>query len=261
MNKFFSVELIIIITKLTIIVQMNSTKNRLYQEGQKNKMKAIKYGRKNQVTSHQNDWEKNNVNITSLVHDEICPILTFMLHDMYWIEKNTECNTVKTRANHCIDQLTNAMNRCRTVLLDLQSNDEGPGLTESLDDMFKKINLISGIAVSSEIDAHINQLGSEQQSVVYRTLQEALSNVSKHSHAKHVHVTAKVMHRQVQLSVVDDGIGLGCSDLNPSFCIGLKMQNQRAKDLAGHFFIHNNSNGSGTKMQLTFPLESNFIYS
>ncbi len=223
-------------------------------------MDAIKNGIRDEKSIHQNDKEKQKFDIASVIHDEICPILTFLLHDMYWIEKISECNTVKMRANQCIDQLTNAMNRCRTVLLDLLPNEEGPALSESLDGMFKKINLVSGIAVSSEIDSRINQLGAEQQSVIYRTVQEALSNVSKHSHAKHVHVTAKIILGEVQVRVVDDGIGLGCGDLSPAFCIGVKMQNQRAEDLAGHFSIQNNSNGEGTKILLSFPIESHLIY-
>ena len=259
MIDFFSVEFIIIITKLAVIVQTNSTNYRLYGEVKNNKIKAINNEKIGQEGIYQNGREMQKFNIASLVHDEICPILTFLVHDIYWIEKNSKCSTVKTRANQCIDQLTNAMNRCRTVLLDLCPNDEGPDLTESLDFLFNKIKLISNIVVSSEIDPHINQLGDEHQSVVYRTVQEAMSNVSKHSHAQHVHVTAKVMHRQVQVRVVDDGIGLGWGDLNPSFCIGLKMQKQRAEDLAGNFSIQKNPNGVGTIMHLSFPLESNLI--
>lgn len=241
-------------------MRINSTKYQLHQEANKNNSKAINNGRRYEKSSHENDYEKKKINISSILHDEICPILTFLLHDIYWIEKKSESSAVKTRANQCIDQLTNAMNRCRTVLLDMWPNDEASNLTESLDCIFKNIENISGIAVSSEIDPHINQLGDEQQSVIYRSVQEALSNVSKHSHAKHVHVTAKIMFHQVQVRVVDDGIGLGSDDPSPAFCIGLKMQKQRAKSLAGHFSIQNNSNGIGTKMYLSFPLESNVIY-
>ncbi|WP_194945628.1 sensor histidine kinase [Limnohabitans sp. DM1] len=223
-------------------------------------MTDLKNEGRDEEAIRQNNWENKTINIASVIHDEICPMLTYMLHDMYWIEKFSECSTVKTRANQCIDQLTNAMNRCRTILLDLPPNDEGPSLTESLDCMISNFKKISDITVSSEIDHLINQLGGEQQSVIYRSLQEALSNVSKHSHAKHVHVTAKIMLHQVQVRVEDDGIGLGSGDLSPAFCIGLKMQKQRAEDLAGHFCIQNNSNGVGTKIHLSFPIDSNLIY-
>jgi signal transduction histidine kinase len=194
--------------------------------------------------------------MASVVHDEICPVLTVLLHDMYWIGKISDCSNVKTRTNQCIDQLTHAMNRCKTVLLDLQPHDVGPSLTESLNWMIANFRLISGAAVKSEIDPEINHLAIEQQSVVYRSVQEGLSNVSKHSHAQHVQVIAKIIPGQVQVRIVDDGIGMGCVELSPAFCSGLKMQKQRAKDLGGHFCIQNNPTGMGTKMELTFPLDS-----
>jgi signal transduction histidine kinase len=207
------------------------------------------------------DWEKQRGNMASVVHDEICPMLTFLMHDMFWIEKNSECRTIKTRASHCIDQLSVAMNRCKAVLLGMQHTAVDPSLSESLQCMIDNFHQIAGVVVSSEIDPDIDRLGNEQQSVVYRSVQEALSNAFKHAHAEHVHVSAKIILRQVHIRVVDDGIGLGYVELSPAFCIGLKMQKQRAIDMAGHFSIENNLNGKGTKMHLSFPLVSDLIYS
>jgi two-component system sensor histidine kinase UhpB len=245
---------------LATIVILNSNKSQRHQEAAQHNMKAIKNGKKDVEARHKTDMEKQKGNMASVVHDEICPMLTYLLHDMYWIEKISECKTVKTRASQCIDHLTHAMNRCRTVLLDLRPNEDGPNLTESLNCMIGNFKQISGIAVSSDIDPDINQLESSQQSVVYRSVQEALSNSLKHSHAKHVQVTAKIVNRQVQVRVTDDGIGLGCNEQSPAFCIGLKMQKQRAEELSGHFSIQNNPNGMGTEMHLNFPVVSKLEY-
>ena len=241
-------------------MNIKSSKYQVPQAPEKINIKIIKNSRIDRKTIIKNNSEKQRFDIASVIHDEICPIMTVLLHDLYLIEKISESSTVKIRANKCVDQITDALNRCRLVLLDLLPNEEGPGLTESLDYMFNKIKLVSGIATSSEIDPRINQLKVEQQSVIYRTVQEALSNVSKHSHAKHVHVSAKIVHGEVRVCVVDDGIGFGCLDLSPAFCLGLKMQSQRAKDLAGNFTIKNNSNNIGTQILLSFPLDSNSIY-
>lgn len=240
---------------------LNSTKSQIRQEAPRKIAKNTINNKKHEATSHAKDWEKQRGNMASVVHDEICPMLTCLLHDMFWIEKNSDCKTIKTRASQCIDQLSIAMNRCKTVLLEMQPNDEGPNLSDSLQCMIDNFQQVAGVAVSSEIHRDIDQLENEQQSVVYRSVQEALSNALKHAHAKHVHVTAKIMLRQVHVHVVDDGIGLGCTELSPAFCIGLKMQKQRARDLAGHFSLQNNPNGKGTKMHLSFPLDSDLIYS
>lgn len=241
-------------------MNLNSSKSQHYHEVAPNNMKSIKSGKEHVGVRHETDLEKQRGNMASVVHDEICPMLTYLLHDMYWIEKISESSTVKTRASQCIDQLTQAMNRCRTVLLDLRPNEDGPSLTESLNCMIGNFKQISGMAVSAAFHPDINQLGSGQQSVVYRSMQEALSNSLKHSHAKQVQVTAKIVNRQMQVRVIDDGIGLGCNELSPAFCIGLKMQKQRAEELSGDFSIQNNPNGMGTEMLLTFPVVTKLAY-
>lgn len=217
-------------------------------------MKVIETAHGVDKTSQHQDWAKQKINIASVVHDEICPTLTFLLHDMYWIEKISESSTVKTRANHCIDQLTNAMNKCRNVLLDLSPEEEGPSLTESLNGLISNFKINSGFEVTADIGDGINQLGIEQQSVVYRSVQEALTNVSKHAHAKRVTVTAKTMLNQMHVQVVDDGIGLAQGHVPPKFCYGLRIQKHRTQALGGHFSVERNSNGQGTNVHLTFPL-------
>lgn len=217
-------------------------------------MKAIPTEPGYDQPSHQHDLEQQRHNIANVVHDEICPILNFLLHDMYWIEKNTDNNGIKTRANHCIDQLTKAMSKCRNMLLDLQTHVEGPSLSECLEFTIDIFKTNSEFSVLSEIDPDINQLEAKQQTVIFRSIQEALNNVKKHSHAKHVSVKVKKMLRHMHIVVVDDGIGMEQAHAIPSFCLGLKFQKQQIQDLGGHFSVQKNSNGKGTKIHLTFPL-------
>jgi nitrate/nitrite-specific signal transduction histidine kinase len=217
-------------------------------------MKAIATGPGYDQPNRLHDWEQQRDNIANVVHDDICPILYFLLHDIYWIEKNTENNAIKTRANHCIDELTKAMSKCRNVLLNLQPHGEGPSLSECLSYTIDNFKKNSEINVLSEIDPDINQLEVNQQIVIFRSIQEALSNVKKHSHAKHVSVEAKIMLSHVHVVVLDDGIGMEQAHATPSFCLGLKFQKQQSKELGGHFYVQKNSNGKGTKIHLTFPL-------
>jgi len=200
--------------------------------------------------------EKQRADISGVLHDEICSSLTALLHDMYWIEKNTKNNDVKNRSSKCIQQLTSTMSSCRSILLDLNPTDEGPSLADALDCLIDNFKLRSELLVISEISADINQLGIEQQSVVYRCVQEALTNITKHSNARQVNVIAKIILRQMHVQVVDDGIGLPEGHVFPSFCLGLNLQKKRTEELGGHFSIQSNSNGKGTKLHLTFPLEA-----
>jgi nitrate/nitrite-specific signal transduction histidine kinase len=217
-------------------------------------MKAIATGPGYDLPSHQLDWGQQRDQIANVVHDEICPILNFLLHDIYWIEKNTENNAIKTRANYCIDELTKALSKCRNVLLNLQPHVGGPSLSECLECTIDNFKTNSEFSVFSEIDPDINQLEVNQQIVIFRSIQEALSNVKKHSHATNVSVRAKIMNHHAHVVVVDDGIGMEQAHATPSFCLGLKFQKQQSKELGGHFSVQKNLNGKGTKIHLTFPL-------
>jgi signal transduction histidine kinase len=200
--------------------------------------------------------EKQRSDISGVLHDEVCSSLTALLHDLYWIERNTQNKDVKNRSSQCIQQLTTTMSSCRNILLDLNPTPEGPSLADALTCLVDNFKVRSELLVNSEIDADINQLGIEQQSVVYRSVQEALTNITKHSNASQVHVIAKIILRQMHVQVVDDGIGLPEGHVVPSFCFGLNIQKKRTEELGGHFSIQSNSNGKGTKLHLTFPLEA-----
>lgn len=200
--------------------------------------------------------EKQRSDISGVLHDEVCSSLTALLHDLYWIEKNTQSKDVKNRSSQCIQQLTTTMSSCRNILLDLNPTDEGPSLTDALACLIGNFKVRSELLVNSEIGADINQLGIAQQNVVYRAVQEALTNITKHSHASQVQVIAKIIRRQMHVQVLDDGIGMPKEHVLPTFCLGLNLQKKRIEELGGHFSIQSNSNDKGTKLHLTFPLET-----
>ena len=50
-------------------------------------------------------------------------------------------------------------------------------------------------------------LSSEYSLLLYRVTQEALTNIAKHSQAKHVSVSLKKFRADVVLVVTDDGVG------------------------------------------------------
>jgi len=74
------------------------------------------------------------------------------------------------------------------------------------------------------------RLAPELETTVYRLIQEALTNVSKHADAKHVHVIAAVDDGHVRIEVADDGVGFAADTVTAGF--GLTGMRERA-ELAG----------------------------
>jgi len=66
-----------------------------------------------------------------------------------------------------------------------------------------------GIPARFAADGTRPLLGEFEQLVVYRVVQEALSNVARHAHARNVKVTVQGCDSaQVKVTVIDDGVGL-----------------------------------------------------
>jgi signal transduction histidine kinase len=63
-----------------------------------------------------------------------------------------------------------------------------------------------GLSVECELSPPEPVLGAELDTTVYRLVQEALTNVVKHAHAKRVKVTLTVAGGEVSVRVKDDGV-------------------------------------------------------
>lgn len=72
---------------------------------------------------------------------------------------------------------------------------------------------------------------------VYRVLLGALSNVAKHSKARHVTVTVSTVGRDFRMTVQDDGRGFDIAALRPERSFGITAMRERVRALNGRFRI------------------------
>lgn len=90
--------------------------------------------------------------------------------------------------------------------------------------------------------------------VLYRLVQEALTNVAKHSSARHVTVQlarSRTDHDSVRLSVIDDGVGADPS--GPTAGLGLIGMRERIEGLGGEILLQT-SPGRGFGLQAQIPV-------
>ncbi len=87
----------------------------------------------------------------------------------------------------------------------------------------------SGIAVDLLVQGDPYELRSEETRLLYRLLQEALTNAIKHSKATRMDVVLRYLPRQVQLIILDNG--QGCENLQKGH--GLLGMEERVSALGG----------------------------
>jgi PAS domain S-box-containing protein len=87
---------------------------------------------------------------------------------------------------------------------------------------------------------------------LFRTLQEALHNVVKHSQARHVMVELTRQSGLVELRVSDDGIGFNPEQARENHGLGLFSMRERLRSVGGEFSIRSKPS-IGTQVKGTVP--------
>jgi signal transduction histidine kinase len=111
----------------------------------------------------------------------------------------------------------------------------------------------SGIQVQMQIPENLRRFGNEVELVLFRVLQESLTNVHRHSGSKVAVVRIDSDSRQVWLEVGDQGKGLppgNQNTLRPG--VGIGGMRERVRELEGVLELR--SEGKGTLVKVVIPL-------
>ena len=104
----------------------------------------------------------------------------------------------------------------------------------------------SGIGVQLDIQ-EIDDLPLEAEEALYRIMQEALANVTRHSRAEQAFIQIQQHDGEIQLSVRDDGVGF---DKQPaSSGMGMSSMQERAEAIGGFTRITSQP-GTGTEVRV-----------
>lgn len=111
----------------------------------------------------------------------------------------------------------------------------------------------SPLEVRVEIQGRERQLPAVISTGLFRVAQEALTNVVKHASAEHATLRLDYQPDQVQLDVIDDGIGFVTSASDrPSW--GLMGMQERISLMGGEFEL-DSERGKGTRITVRVPTE------
>lgn len=159
----------------------------------------------------------------------------------------------QTLIEQTMGQIHNFSRELRPAMLD------DLGLLPALRNYTKSFTERTGTVVELDVEApeHIEQLDSERRTVVYRIVQEGLSNVAKHAQAKNVTVTITGSPSQVHLQVDDDGRGFALTN-RPDDApqqLGLLGLAERVRLVGGEFSVASLP-GRGTILHATIPFKS-----
>jgi signal transduction histidine kinase len=112
-------------------------------------------------------------------------------------------------------------------------------------------------AISVAVYAALDRQPAVIETTIYRVIQEALTNVGKHSRATHVGIGLSQVPGMLLCTIDDDGGGFDASAIPPEFGepgFGLAGAHDQITALGGTMQI-NSAPGAGTKLVIRIPLE------
>jgi len=112
----------------------------------------------------------------------------------------------------------------------------------------------ASIKVETQLEVQEEELPEPLKLMIYRIIQEALTNVAKHSGAQRVTVALRKTEGGLELSVADNGGGFDPREAGETG-MGLTSMRERAQ-FSGGFFSVQSRVGAGTAIRIFWPLES-----
>jgi two-component system, NarL family, sensor histidine kinase UhpB len=149
------------------------------------------------------------------------------------------------------DQLRRLSHELRPTMLD------DLGLGPALEFLASRVSARSGLVVAIE-GVPPQRLAPRVEVVLYRVVQEALTNASKHSRAAHVFVRVERETRRISCSIRDDGVGFDVAAVMAragSQGIGLIGIRERLAPLGGTLQVVS-APGRGSELLVTIPGDS-----
>jgi signal transduction histidine kinase len=156
-----------------------------------------------------------------------------------------------------LDRLGRAVVETRLVLATLEpATPDGLGLVPAVRALLEEASRQAGWPFELHADLGDQPLPHATSTAVYRIVEEALANATKHARASQVVVELRRWGRQLQVEVRDRGVGFqNGADSAPGVRLGLSSMRERARLVGGVLQVESVP-AVGTRIRVTIPLEA-----
>lgn len=192
------------------------------------------------------------------LHDDTLQSMSALRIGLSAAERSDQPETMKAALRQAVEQLEEGIYNLRALITDLRpaALDElgVQAAIEALVDRSDRhgIDVDVSIELAYEQGLQATRQTPELETAVYRIVQEALTNASKHGHAKRAVIEILEDATSVHLSVRDDGSGFDPEEASEGF--GLLGMRERVDLLGGELTIESTP-GKGTMVRARIPVQ------
>ena len=206
-----------------------------------------------QLAQHlQTAREDERQRVARDLHDELGSLLTSAKLDAARIKSRLAgaAPEAQERLAHLVETLNKSIALGRSIIEDLRPSTLGNlGLVSAIEILAREFAEHSGLEVHCALSPV--QLRSSAELMIYRMVQEALTNIGKYAQARQVWVSLALRGGKVATSVRDDGIGFDPNAL-PGSTNGLIGMRFRVEAEGGELRV-TSAPGQGTTLEASLP--------
>jgi len=234
------------------------------EERLKDYLKQIKKDRKNLKRLSKrliNTQEEERRKISETIHDDIGQNITAIKINMSVIEetiKSHALHKVKERLLETKSQLEQVFEQLRKLNIDLRSPLlRDLGLVPALHAYVNRYKKRENIDIDFEVINLKKRLNKEVEIVIFRIVQEAFTNISKHACANNIYLRLENKKSKVCVLIKDNGKGFNTKDVRDleelDKGLGLIEMRERIETIGGNLDIKS-SLGKGTQLLIEIPV-------
>lgn len=202
--------------------------------------------------------EEERIKIAREIHDELGQILTAAGLELSLIRNRYQdqapihkaVSAVIELLDYAVTDIQRICEKLRPRILDHL------GLPVAIKQEVAAFTKRTGIHCSLDLVSKIPGLTDESTIALFRVVQEALTNVARHSGATRLMVRLAADRRDVILEVTDNGKGISPQELGNNSSLGLIGMRERIRDVGGEVTF-SGAAGKGTTITVKIPGEKN----
>ena len=208
--------------------------------------------------------ESERKKLSTAVHDEMGQDLSALKIHLGLISQEliAEKEELKTKVEECKKIIKGLIDKSHNIAFLLRPPDlDELGLLESLESLLLESRHLCGVEYIFKKPDNNLELAPEYSLLIYRIVQEMLTNMAKHANAKNVEVSLKKNADSLELTYGDNGQGFDYKQVAPKFsrrredkfALGFLGLKERVEVLGGRMRIIS-SPGKGTTVMVTLPI-------
>jgi hypothetical protein len=225
------------------------------------KLEELKFQQEKLILQTEIEIQEQTFQFISMeIHDNITQVLSLAKLHLNCLELSKDSENLN-RLNNSKDLISKSLIDLSSLSKSLDSDlIESHGLIHAVEYEIERWKKFSKNTIDLEVSTTVQFMDKQKELLIFRIIQEALSNIVKYAEASSVKIVMEKVDRKLVISIRDNGNGFDLKSVNEKKkagqMAGLKNMRLRAESLNGELEIISTP-GRGSNIIARIPFSSN----